>query len=253
MGRKMLTDKYLGKTFESTSYGTFKIISYNGCDDVQVRFVDTGYTVSTTISNITRGNVRDRLKPTIFGVGILGESKTTSREKHCKEYILWVTMLGRCYDENKQIRQPTYIGCTVSDNLKYFPYFKEWCSKQVGFNNDGWDLDKDILIKGNKVYSESTCCFVPQEVNKLFTKVDKSRGSLLIGVHFYKKTKKYCASMGVDSKTKRLGYYSTEQEAFQAYKNGKETHVKRVANRWKDQIDVRVYEALMNYQVETTD
>ena len=79
MGRKMLTDKYLGKTFESTSYGTFKIISYNGCDDVQVRFVDTGYTVSTTISHITRGNVRDRLKPTIFGVGILGESKTVGR------------------------------------------------------------------------------------------------------------------------------------------------------------------------------
>ena len=36
-------------------------------------------------------------------------------------------------------------------------------------------------------------------------------------------------------------------------KIARESYVKEVANKWKDQIDPRVYEALMNYQVEITD
>ena len=54
-------------------------------------------------------------------------------------------------------------------------------------------------------------------------------------------------------KPKHLGYFKTEIEAFNAYKQAKESFVKEQANKWKDQIDERAYNALMNYTVEITD
>ena len=141
----------------------------------------------------------------------------------------------------------------MSDNFKYYPYFKNWCSKQVGFGNKGWQLDKDILIKGNKIYSEDTCCFVPAEINSLFIKCDRSRGEYPIGVNYHKRDRKYVAKISRFKEDIHLGYFYTPDEAFNAYKEAKEAYIKEVANKWKDQIDLRVYEALMNYQVEITD
>ena len=55
------------------------------------------------------------------------------------------------------------------------------------------------------------------------------------------------------SSTRKLGVYNTPGEAFLAYKQAKEAYIKEVANKWKDQIDPRAYNALINYQVEITD
>ena len=110
-------------------------------------------------------------------------------------------------------------------------------------------MDKDILVKGNKIYSEDTCCFVPREINSLFVKRKKSRGNFALGVDYKKSVKKFRARCG----NKHLGLFNTELEAFYAYKQAKETYIKEVANKWKDQIDPRVYNALMKYEVEITD
>ena len=109
-------------------------------------------------------------------------------------------------------------------------------------------LDKDILIKENKVYSEDTCCFVPQEINALFVKRDKLRGEYPIGVSFHKSRGMLRATLN----NKHLGYFNTVEQAFQVYKQAKEDYIKEVANKWKDQIDPRVYDALVSYQVEIT-
>lgn len=73
-------------------------------------------------------------------------------------------------------KYPTYKDCEVSENFKSYEYFYEWCNKQIGFGNEYWQLDKDLLIKGNKVYSENTCHFIPKEINLVLTKSDKKRG-----------------------------------------------------------------------------
>ena len=142
----------------------------------------------------------------------------------------------------------------MSDNFKYYEYFYEWCNKKIGFSVEGFELDKDLLIKGNKVYNESTCVFIPAEINSLLTKRTTSRGKHLIGVSWCNKGKAFRAMVNKNKgKQEYLGYFNTELEAFNAYKVAKESFIKEQADKWKDKIDDRAYEALMNYQVEITD
>ena len=130
----------------------------------------------------------------------------------------------------------------------------EWCHKQIGFNNKGWHLDKDLLTKGNKVYSENTCVFIPKEINLMLIKSTASRGEYLIGVYWNKKDNAFIAQVGKSKgKQEKLGFFKTELEAFNAYKEAKETFIKEQAEKWKSQIDERAYNALMNYQVDITD
>ena len=167
-------------------------------------------------------------------------------------------MLERCYSDTYKKKYPTYIGCEVSENFKSYEYFYEWCNRQIGFGNEGnespFHLDKDLLIKGNKVYNESTCVFLPKEINSLLTKSTASRGEHLIGVHWCKTHKAFVAQV-CKSKGKRehLGFFKSELEAYNAYKTAKEAFVKEQANNWKDKIDERAYDALMSYTVEITD
>ena len=117
-----------------------------------------------------------------------------------------------------------------------------------------FELDKDLLTKGNKVYSENTCVFIPKEINSVLTKRTASRGEYLIGVCWHKRDKAFIARLGKNKgKRENLGYFKTEIEAFNAYKIAKESFIKEQANKWKSQINNRAYEALMNYNVEITD
>lgn len=170
-----------------------------------------------------------------------------------KEYRLWDDMLRRCYSDLYQAKKPTYIGCEVSENFKSYSYFYTWCHKQVGFGVAGFHLDKDLLIKGNKFYSEDTCVFVPKEINALILKCDKSRGVNPIGVTFHKRIRKYAAKINHNAKRVHIGYYDDPVVAFNAYKKEKERHIKNVANKYIESIDPRAYEALMQYTVEITD
>ena len=243
-----------GDVFKTKSYGDLIITKYVNSKAVCVKFVVTGYETTTKASNVIAGSVKDRLLPTVHGIGITGDSQVRVDGKHTKEYRLWNNMLKRCYSVGCQKVRPTYIDCSVSENFRYLQYFKEWCNNQIGFNSvdekgKPFALDKDILVKGNRVYNEDVCVFVPQEVNLLFTKRDKSRGEYPIGVSFHKSRGMLTATLN----NKYLGYFNTAEQAFQVYKTAKEAYIKEVANKWKDKIDPRVYKALMNYQVEITD
>ena len=106
----------------------------------------------------------------------------------------------------------------------------------------------------NKVYSENTCVFLPKEINSLLTKREALRGEHLIGVSWSKTNKAFVAMVNKNKgKSEHLGYFKTEIEAFNTYKQAKEAFVKEQANKFKSQIDPRAYEALMNYTVEITD
>ena len=245
----------VGKVCKSKSSGDFKILKYNDNANVEIQFINTGYETVARFGNIKSGNVKDRYLPSVYGVGVIGTKYPTRVNGiHTKEYTLWVSMLQRCYSEAFKKKYLTYDVCGASENFKSFEYFYEWCQKQVGFGNQDWQLDKDLLIEGNKVYSENTCVFIPSEVNLVLIKSDNIRGKHPIGVHWSNSNKAFVAKVKKNKgKQEHLGLFNTEIEAFNAYKKAKEAFVKEQANKWKDKIDIRAYEALMNYKVNIDD
>lgn len=187
----------------------------------------------------------------IYGVALNnGQYPAILNNKNSKEYSLWKSMLQRCYCQKYQKRQPTYIGCSVSDNFKSYSYFYEWVTHKKGFNIDGWQLDKDIVFKGNKIYSEYTCFFVPREINAFFNAKNKDRGIYPLGVCFNKKTGLFRARCNKNGKSVMLGDFRSPEKAHHAYKNFKENLCKELANKWKDKIDGCVYEAMMVWSVQ---
>ena len=197
-----------------------------------------------------------RMKASVCGVGCMGSNldlKSIYNGKLCKIYRQWQNMIVRCYNERYHIRFPTYIGCTVSDEFKDYSKWREWYDNYP-CKQDGWHMDKDLLIKGNKVYSEDTCVFLPKEINLVLTKRTASRGEHLIGVHWCKRDKSFKAQISKNKgKQEYLGSFKTEIEAFNAYKVAKESFVKEQADKYKDMLDPRAYSALQNYVVNIDD
>lgn len=168
-------------------------------------------------------------------------------------------MLSRCYNENELKRHPTYKDCKVCEEWLYFPNFIEWCHSQDNWNlvvnSDNYNLDKDIIHKNNKTYAPENCCFVPQNVNKLFTKTNSLRGDLPIGVSSIKNNNKYRARCQNPFGKMYEKNFNTIETAFEYYKTIKEDIIKQVAKIEYDNnhITKQCYEAMLTYSVEITD
>lgn len=195
-------------------------------------------------------------KKLVYDVGIYEKGSYTSRSdgKLTKEYRLWGSMLQRCYSHTELTRYPTYTGCSVSEEFSSFQKFAEWCNTQIGFAVSGYHLDKDIIYVGNKQYSRDSCAFVPREVNLLLRTSKASRGDYPLGTYFHKQTGKFAAHCNYGKgRITHLGLFSTAEEAYATYKGAKEAHIKTVAEQYKDSIDPRVYQALVEWKVRVDD
>ena len=238
----------VGKVLSSTNYGDFKIIKYVSAKEILVKFLKTGTEVWCTRKNAFEGGVKDKYFPTICGVGYYGNAlPKRSCPKIEMAYSVWFKMLSRCYDARiKQAKN--YSDCSVSEYFASFEHFSTWYLSQVGSDQNNWQLDKDLLVKGNRVYSEDTCCLVPAEINNLLRRYTKESDTCK-GVYYNKRLSKFSAHL----LGKYIGLFTTELEAFQVYKQAKQTYIKDVANKWKDQIDPKVYEALISWEISFDD
>jgi len=189
-----------------------------------------------------------RMKPIMSDYGYIG-SEGVDRES--RAYTRWHDMLSRCYNSKFHERQPQYEACEVCEEWLNFSNFKVWYDEQC--YDDNLDLDKDILIKGNTVYSPATCCFVPHMINTLFSPQKKCRGKYPLGVYWDSDSKKFCSSMNLMEKHINLGRYDTVEEAFQKYKIYKENFIKNIAEKNKGKIPNKVYEAMMGWIIEIDD
>ena len=190
----------------------------------------------------------------VCGVGINDRSCPAKvNGNHTKEYKVWRSMLNRVYGKAYLENKPSYLGCSVSDTFLYYHLFYNWCQIQTGFNAIGYSLDKDLLIKGNKLYSADTCVFIPNSINSLLTRSTSARGDYPIGVTKASKSNNFEANYSIDNKRKYIGTYTTPEQAFQAYKIAKEAYIKEQAELYKDSIDPRAYLALLNYEVDIDD
>lgn len=244
-------------------FGSKMIIAeYRKAIDIDVYFPEYDWTIVNTYYSVFKdGSIKCPYEPRVCNYGYIGEGKYKVREngKLTKCYRVWHSMLTRCYDENYYNKYQTYTDCKVIDEWLNFQNFAKWFYENYyEIENEKMCLDKDILYKGNKIYSPDTCVFVPEKINMLFTRNNKNRGKYPIGV-YNKGSEKFVAQCSVyNYKTNKkeynfLGYYETPEQAFGAYKEFKEKNIKDVANYYKEQIPSKLYDALYNYEVEIND
>ena len=259
MGRKAID-----KTGEEklNNFGSKMIVKeYRKAIDIDVYFPEYNWIVEhARYDHFKNGNIKCPYEPRICEVGYLGEGKYKVKEdgKHTNEYRIYYEMLRRCYDSKFQEKHPSYKGCTAENDWFNFQNMAEWIENNYyEVPGEKMHLDKDILCKGNKVYSRNTCIFVPQRINELFTKNDKTRGYSPIGVTPTSSGNYQVQCNDVNGERIYLGSYSTKEEAFQVYKEYKERVIKEVIDSYEGKIPEPFYsrlkEAMYNYKVEKDD
>lgn len=250
-------DKYVGKVFKTNKCGDVDVIEVLDKGKFTVKFINSGNTKTCSQSMLISGNIRDTEEYQVHTTGIQDiKGYLVKGKPNPKDYSAWNNIRQRCYNLNIQDKlYPRYVGCTMSEDFLIFSKFREWYNSQMGCEQDGWHVDKDLLFKGNKVYSAETCVLLPPQINSLIVGANAIRGDLPKGVYLDKgnKTPRYRARVSQDGKRVCYGSYSNLEDAWLAYKEAKEAWIKVVAERWKDKIDPRAYNALLNYTVEWDD
>lgn len=241
----------IGQIYESKNFGKFKIIEYTNRTNVVIKFLDTCFTKNTTMQRVEKGDIKDELSPSIEGIGVndLNTSNhyTGTRSEY---YYRWVNMIRRVKNTQNKFE---YTNTTCNPRWLYFSKFLDDIYEIQNFDKIDWEIDKDILFKGNRNYSKETCCFVPSKINSLLILARLRRGNMPLGVQFCNRDKIYTSSISIDSKRKRLGTFKNSDDAFYAYKIAKENEIKRVADEYKGIIADNVYYALYNWKIEITD
>jgi hypothetical protein len=154
----------IAKNYTTRSSGDLRIIKYINKKNVTVEFLETGYITVATSINIKQGMVKDLLSPSVCGVGFVGgkKYKCTGDSAITRRYKAWNSMIARCYSEKHRDRYRQYNDCTVCEEWHNFQNFAKWYDKNY---IQGYELDKDIKIDGNRIYSPETCMFVSKTRN----------------------------------------------------------------------------------------
>ena len=252
--KKVSTTISVGQIF-TNKYGEYQVTEYLNYKNVKIKWLYHNIEIWARGGDIIRGEVKNPLFPIVYGVGYtgIGPFIPYPNNKISKARVCWGSMLQRCYYEKMRGSWQSYADVTVNEHWHNFQNFAEWFENNYV---DGWHLDKDILVKGNKEYGPDVCCFVPEELNRLFIKNKGMRGLYPIGVTLKKKNivPSYHASCSdINNKRVVIGTYKSISEAFQAYKVFKEDIIKQVANRYKGVVSDVVYYALLKYEVSEDD
>lgn len=227
----------VGKTYQSAKCGKFSVLEIVNSTEVKIKFSITGFIRTARAASIARGQVKDPMMPVVYGVGFLGDGNFTATVGRVptKAYSTWYQMIRRCYDEKSLKRNPNYIGCEVCEEWRNFQNFAEWFNEKAQKSTSDINLDKDILSRGNKVYSPSLCLLVPGVVNKFFISFDRSTGKHLTGATMRGdgRFEAFCRDFTGNSKFS-LGTFDTEIEAHNAWRKKKSEMVTTLAEMVDD-------------------
>lgn len=242
-----------GEIRYNTNNEKMVIVKYSKSKDIVIKF-ENGYLVKTSYDHFKSGYVKNLFYPSVYGVGFLGGEIDCIDDKKRTKYNCWNSMLQRCYDKNFHIKNPTYKDCTVCKEWHNFQNFSKWYDENFyKIIGEKMCLDKDILVKGNKIYSPETCIFVPQIINSFFLINKNKRNNLPVGVRLHK-CKNIPDNYIAESYNKKyIGIYETPELAFQAYKESKEYFIRNYAINNKNLIPEKLYNALYNYEIKIND
>ena len=132
----------------------------------------------------------------------------------CPIYTAWKSMKARS-EPAYQNKYPSYQGVAVCDQWKVFSNFHKWAVVNL---LEGLEVDKDVLLPGNKLYSPPTCAALPKRINYLLNSFKSNCGTLPIGVSLTANiTNKYRAAVSSSGKRVNLGVYASKELAHQAW------------------------------------
>lgn len=237
-----------GQVFFTREGGSVVVLEYRNYAEIVVQHQDShGHICVVQAKELKTGGIKNPFHPSVYGIGYVGVGgyRISIKGEHQRAYVVWKSMLSRAYCPIYKKAQPTYDDCSVTEVWHNYQTFAEWYDKQPNAYVDGFDLDKDLIVVKNKIYSPDTCSLVPKAVNRLLYYNSKARirGNLPQGVS--KKGKKYQAKIGSGKNEKYLGVRSTPEEAGDLYRKEKTKHVKFVAEQYRDVLHPTVYKNLM--------
>ena len=187
-------------------------------------------------TQIQLGVIKYPYHPLVVGKGYFGEGPYSfKRDKRI--YNSWYNMLKRCYDPSTQEQHSSYIGVTVDTSWFNFQAFAKWYSENY---REGWHLDKDLLAVGeDKVYSPTTCIFLPRSLNSFLTRDRYTNSSGERGVSRASRG----AGWTVSFSCKYLGSFNTKEEASEVYQKARAEQ----AAIWKEKMQgILPQEAIRN-------
>lgn len=231
-----LREFYTNRQYSLKSGGTIKVIAVNLLDrQPMITYISSsGETVTQSILTVIQSTID--CEALYVGNFNYTDLRRKARSK-------FKSMVHRVLGGSSKYR--AYKDCTISENFLNFEFFCDWCIRQVGFQENMWCLDKDLLSpQGCKSYSEDTCVFLPQEINNSMVSSDKS--NLKVGVAYDARYNLYVARFSQGGENRTLGHFSTEDEAFLEYKVEKEKYYKYLARKWKGEISKKAYNELLN-------
>jgi len=166
----------------------------------------------------------------------------------CPFYTIWVSMLSRCYNPKLHKEEITYSDCEVCEDWKLFSNFRTWVVNQ---DWEGKCLDKDILVRNNKIYSPDTCVFITHQVNNFVIERANDRGEWPIGVYFDSKNKNFKAQCSYEGKIYYLGRFQNPEDAHNAWLKFKIEKAYDLASKIKDpRVASALIERYENYQTK---
>lgn len=243
----------VGELYQTNKFGFVEVLEYHTTKKIKIRFINTNNTTWCVGYALKTGAVRDLEAPSVYGKGMLGNSSRCLNIKTDAPYKCWQGMMNRCYSPAYQEIAKTYHPCTVSSSWLYFPTFRKWYEDN---NVLGWELDKDMLVQGNTMYSEDCCTFLPKELNNLaknLKSASKASRGLTTGVRYREDMPKHPYEVRLTrfNKCETVGYYPSLSAASASYKKEKEAYIKVVAEIYYDKglIADSLYIALLNWKV----
>lgn len=245
-------------------YGeSYVILDYKSALKIKIKF-HNNYEKYVSWCEIKKNTVKSPYCKNVFEIGYLGSGKYDSIT-HKQAHMYWSHIIRRCYDPYTINKHLAYIDCFVCEEWLNFQNFAKWFYENYyEIEGQRMELDKDILCKGNKIYSPETCIFVPKRINQLFVGQRRKRGKYPIGVAEDRDRNRNkillvanCSILNKNQKVKHknLGRFPLNKpfQAFYTYKQFKENYIKEIADEYKDFIPKKLYDALYKWEVEIND
>ena len=247
---KLNPDDFIGKVYKTNTSGDCFIIDFKNTQNITVMFYD-GYCTKVHKGNLDKGKVKNpfHINNLAQGVGLYDGSRLSNLKESLKVQNLWRNMLQRCYDSKFHERQPTYTDVTVCERWLTYSNFEKDIAEMENYKmfiENGWELDKDLLLIGNKEYSKDCCSFLPRALNSKFSKISSifegDTGTTVLPYGGYRVN-----VSGIRGKKSHIGCYKTKEEALHVYRKYKCEILLQSLQEYVSVIDQNVVTSVTNY------